>query len=410
MIFTSSDIPLEELYSEIPVDVDTFISDPKYIGRSTMNGEAIYPFWKEKLNYIFNTPDSYKKPMDMIVLNTAIAVGKTRFSVLGMLYFMYNFMCLRDPLSHFKLDTECKVSIIFASNTLENAEGVAYRTFLQYISESPWFCEHGKVKLNRKYCTVSGYIPDAPITIITVSSPKHILGTNPIGAYIDRVRNMGDYSVVDSMMSKVRERCRSRFTMNGINYSKIFVDNDIYFDDTMLDPKYDGMVIDPMYGGMWYNIRGALWDIKPSETFSEETIPIVVNPVLGKSRVIWDKNVVPALKENEHIIEVPINFEQSIKLFENNPIEFARFILIQLAGEYVTIYERNVSFKDAMDAMLNKEMAIRMEGHKQSYFVDNGNVVDNSYRKIDISNVMLFSDFVSCNDWVVYPSSFVRIK
>ena len=384
MIFTDPNIPLEELYREIPVDVDTFISDPKYLGRSTMNGEAIYPFWKEKLNYIFNTPDNLEKKMDTIVLNTAIAVGKTRFSVLGMLYFMYNFMCLRDPLSFFKLDTGCTVSIIFASNTLENAEGVAYRTFLQYISESPWFCEHGKVKLNRKYCNVSGYIPDAPITIITVSSPKHILGTNPIGAYIDRVRNKDDYSAADSTMLQIRARCQSRFMMNGINYSKIFVDNEIDFDDLMCNPEYSDM---------WYTIRGAQWDIKPSTAFSDTTIPIIYNPVIGKSRVIWDPDVVPKLEENERIIEIPDNFRQILKLEEKNPVSFARMILMQLAGEYVTIYEKNVSFKDAMDAMLNHGMAIRMEGHKESYFVVNGTVVDNSYRKIDISNVMLFSDF-----------------
>jgi hypothetical protein len=83
---------------------------------------------------------------------------------------------------------------------------------------------------------------------------------------------------------------------------------------------------------------------------------------------------------------------------------------MQLAGEYVTIYEKNVSFKDAMDAMLNKEMAIRIPGSRKSYFVQNGVVMDNSLRRIDLSNVNVFSEFVSCNDWVVFPSSFVKIQ
>ena len=66
------------IYKEVPVDIDTFISDPMYLGRSTRNGESIYPFWKDKLNEVFNTPDSFQKQKDMIVLNTAIGVGKTR--------------------------------------------------------------------------------------------------------------------------------------------------------------------------------------------------------------------------------------------------------------------------------------------------------------------------------------------
>ena len=33
-------------YEEIPVDIDTFLESPEYLGNSTNNGKAIYPYWR----------------------------------------------------------------------------------------------------------------------------------------------------------------------------------------------------------------------------------------------------------------------------------------------------------------------------------------------------------------------------
>jgi hypothetical protein len=401
MIFTSNDIPLEELYREIPVDIDTFISDPQYLGASTRNGESIYPFWKETLNKIFNTQDSFKNPMDYIVFNTAIGTGKTRMCVISLLYLMYNFMCLKDPVGYFMLMNDSKLSIIFVAPSLQKAEGTAYRTFLEYIASSPWFCEHGEVKSSIKDGHVWEYIPDVPIRIMIGSHENHVLGTQPIGAYIDRTSSdCNDRYRVSNTAHIIKERIRSRFTKQGVCYGKTFIDNEIDFDDPTLDSKY----VD-----LWYSIRGTNWEVKPRDWFSEETIPIVVNPVIGKSRVIWDNNVVPKLEENEHIIEVPIDFESSIKLVENSPEDFSRMILMQLAGEYQTIYEKNVPFKDAMEAMLDKEMAIRIPGYRESYFIYNNHICHNELGRIDLSPMEFFREFINCDSWEVFPSSFVKI-
>lgn len=388
------------IYKEVPVDIDTFISDPMYLGRSTRNGESMYPFWKDKLNEVFNTSDSFQKPKDMVVLNTAIGVGKTRFSVIGLLYLLYNYMCLQDPIEYFKLSPHSKLSVVFVSKSLKEADSVAHNTFMSYIGESTWFCEHGEVKINRRTGNIKDYFPNSPINIVLASNKDHTLGMQPFGAYIDRTN--GEESRIDDLMFELRERCRSRFVKDGVCFSKIFVDNELDFDNRLAVSKYSNL---------WFSIRGAQWEIKPSDCFGDETISVVVNPVIGKSYVVWDKNVVPKLEENEHIIEVPNNFKFEILATENNKEDFAKHILMQLAGEYQTIYEKNVSFSDAMDAMLNHGMAIRMEYHNTHYFViNNTTVVDDKLRRIDLSNVSLFSDFIKCNNWEVCPSRFVKLK
>lgn len=388
------------IYKEVPVDIDTFISDPMYLGRSTRNGESIYPFWKDRLNEVFNTSDSFQKPKDMVVLNTAIGSGKTVFSVIGLLYLLYNYMCLKDPIEHFKLCPDNKLSIIFVSRSLNEANGIAYRTFLEFIGESTWFCKHGEIKVNRKSGDIKDYVPNSPIDIVAATNKYHTLGMQPFGAYVDRT--CGEKSCIDDLMFSLRARCQIRFIKDSECFSKIFVDNELDFDNRLAGSKYSDL---------WFPIRGAQWEIKPKDWFSDETIPIVVNPVVEKSYVVWDKNVVPKLEENEHIIEVPIGFKFDILATENNPEDFSRHILMHLAGEYQTIYEKNVSFSDAMDAMLNHGMAIRMEYHNTHYFViNNTTVVDNNLRRIDLSNVLLFSDFIKCNNWEVCPSRFVKLK
>lgn len=40
-------------YDEIPVDFFTFLTDDRYLGKTTRNGEFLYPFWRKELSNIF---------------------------------------------------------------------------------------------------------------------------------------------------------------------------------------------------------------------------------------------------------------------------------------------------------------------------------------------------------------------
>lgn len=43
-----------EDYEEIPVDLETFLCDEKYLGNYTNFGKDIYNTWKEELRYVHN--------------------------------------------------------------------------------------------------------------------------------------------------------------------------------------------------------------------------------------------------------------------------------------------------------------------------------------------------------------------
>ena len=50
---------LLEVYEEIPVDIDTFLEDPNYLGSTTNRGKAIYPAWRQAMRDIFKDPYRY---------------------------------------------------------------------------------------------------------------------------------------------------------------------------------------------------------------------------------------------------------------------------------------------------------------------------------------------------------------
>ena len=50
---------LYEDYEEIPVDIDTFLDDPEYLGKGLVNEEGkktVFPYWRKTLRKIF--PDN----------------------------------------------------------------------------------------------------------------------------------------------------------------------------------------------------------------------------------------------------------------------------------------------------------------------------------------------------------------
>ena len=155
-------------YNEIPVSIKEFITNPYYLGKSTRNGESIYPYWRKKYNEIFDESLGYEE----IVLTGAIGVGKTRTAVVCLAYMLYKIMCLKNPQEYFKFNEGDKITIFFLNINLRLAEGVGFKTLHQYLLNSPWFMERG-TQTGR---TNLIYNPPHNIGITFGSKSDHALG------------------------------------------------------------------------------------------------------------------------------------------------------------------------------------------------------------------------------------------
>ena len=103
-------------YEEIPVDIMTFISEERYLGRGlyivdAFTGErkcTVFPYWIEKLKEIF--PDNITTRYNTVILTGSIGLGKSFIAVVCQLYLLYRMLCLKDPYTYYGLQPIDKIT------------------------------------------------------------------------------------------------------------------------------------------------------------------------------------------------------------------------------------------------------------------------------------------------------------
>ena len=157
-------------YVELPVDLDTFLCDDYYLGKTNRNGAAIYPYWKRSMHDIFDAGNKYVE----CVFTGATRIGKTSTAITCAAYMLYRMMCLRDPQAFFQKKEISQFSLLFFNLTLDLAKSVAFKEFNSTIAMSPWFQARGTMSKSLKDPV---YIPDGGKIVIEAGSDvSHSLG------------------------------------------------------------------------------------------------------------------------------------------------------------------------------------------------------------------------------------------
>lgn len=320
-------------YDEIPVSVTEFITNPYYLGKSTRNGESIYPYWRKKYVDIFDESKAYQE----IVLTGAIGVGKTRTAVVCLAYLMYKLMCLRNPQEFFKFNEGDKITIFFLNINLKLAEGVGYKTLHEYLLRSPWFMERG-TQTGR---TNLLYNPPNNIGITFGSKSDHALGQQVFAGFLDEVDfTKGGIKGGDALnmqngimqsYNTVKQRINSRFIKNGVNYGRLFLVSSKKSEHDFLEAYVRKMKAEGQDKHMLI-VDEPQWVIKPEGTFSKETFTVAVGNKSLKSRVLKtepdEEEEKSLIKQGYEILKVPVTLKQDFLLDVNRA-------LMDLAGRSV---------------------------------------------------------------------------
>lgn len=160
-------------YEEIPVDIETFLTDPKYLGKGLVNEEGkftVFPYWVETLKKLF--PTNVDTAYNTLVLTGAIGLGKSFVAVIAMLYLLYRMLCLKDPYLHYGLQPIDKITFSLINITLDAAKGVAWDKLQQLVQSSEWFLAHG----NLKGTSNIQWQPFKGIELIVGSRNNHVIG------------------------------------------------------------------------------------------------------------------------------------------------------------------------------------------------------------------------------------------
>lgn len=223
-------------FEEIPVDIMTFISDERYLGRGLytvdeFTGErkcTVFPYWIEKLKEIF--PDNLTTQYNTVILTGSIGLGKSFIAVVCQLYLLYRMLCLKDPYTYYGLQPIDKITFSMLNVTIEAAQGVGWDKMQQLLQSSDWFMEKGNMNASR---TNPQWQPPKGIELVFGSSNRHVVGRALFSNFSDEV-NFGVGNNVEKqkaklkkMISQIDARMISRFgkgtylpTMNIIASSK----------------------------------------------------------------------------------------------------------------------------------------------------------------------------------------------
>ena len=162
-------------YREVPVDIETFLTDDRYLGQAwkdATNKSKLYPFWLERLKEIF--PDNLTTDYNTLLESGARGIGKSEVACgcVGA-YLMYRVMCLKNPLEFYRLKQTEKICFAFMNIKLALAEEIAISKFQKTIQMSPWFMNKGRMT---SFHGNPYWVPPEPIQIIIGSQSDDVIG------------------------------------------------------------------------------------------------------------------------------------------------------------------------------------------------------------------------------------------
>lgn len=294
-------------YEEIPVSIDQFISDPKYLGSLYDKGELVYPFWKEFMhNFFHNNPDKAFE----IALSGAIGIGKSTVAAIMMTYIIYKTMCLKNPREFYHLTGNSPIVFVVMNLTLDLAYAGLYTLIVENIKESPWFQE--KVEIRGKYDYIIEF--GNGLQLIAGSNTNHVIGKNVIAAILDEVSfsnaPKGSKNSVMDMYRSIRRRMESRFMRGGNlpgmiglisskNDENSFLERYI---DSNRDNRKTWIVDKPIY------------EIKPASTYLGPRFKVAVGDKTKESFIIdSESDLLRAEMNEQRVIDVPVEYETAFR-------------------------------------------------------------------------------------------------
>ena len=328
-------------YEEVPVDIETFLHDPKYLGKGLVNEEGkftVYPYWVDVLKKIF--PDPLKPARyNTLALTGGIGLGKSFEAILTGAYELHRMLCLKDPYLYYGLQPIDKISFAIMNITLDAAEGVGWDKLQQLLQSSEWFMQHGTVSNSK----VPIWSPGKKIELICGSLSRHIIGRAVFWAFFDEVSFQPNADVnkqkekAKLLVNTAAARMQSRFMKNDKNPTLLVVASSKRTEQSYMETFIQTKRKLDM--GTTYVVDEPQWVIRTDKD-SDKKFKVAVGSKFLSSEVlpldISDAECDAVRNRGYQIIEVPIGYYE-------NFIEDIDVALTDIAGISTTSSNRYIS-------------------------------------------------------------------
>ena len=203
-----------------PPTMESFLLDDYYLGSTWKpipeENEGIWPGWLDLMTKNLN----YDSRIHNMVITGSLGIGKTAMMVTIILYRVLLATHLKNPQNFFGLNRNSNIVYNFLSVTKEQVKDTAYGVAMDYMADSPYFCEVCHYDPESDY---SGFRIEmanrlangrpSQIWISGGSKAQHVLGRNLCGIGLDegnfRLEKDPDlkaYALYDTVRTRIANR------------------------------------------------------------------------------------------------------------------------------------------------------------------------------------------------------------
>jgi len=299
---------LEKMYLELegyerkPVDVETFVTDPYYLG-NYFEGK-FRKFWLKVLKDIFPSPYQ-SSPYWLITLRGSIGTGKTTTACVGVAYDVYKLLCLKSPQKALGVIGNTKIVFAILNMTLGLASDVVWDKLSRMFSASPFFFEQMSSLPSRGRDSLFPKGIDFSIG----SRIGHTLGKDIVGAIVDEANFEVIKGQVEETFNSLLRRIQSRYMQDGKIPGKIWIvssESDKASTLNKLSDRYRNKQ------GV-YTVQASLWEVVP-ERYSGKTFKVFVGSETRPPEIITEQNKNLLSLEPDRIIDVPIEHKEDFEV------------------------------------------------------------------------------------------------
>lgn len=300
-------------YREIPVDIETFLTDDRYLGipSKDLDGKSkVYPFWMEQLKKLY--PDNIHTSVNTFIATGARGLGKSETCVnYIMCYELYRDMCLKNPLDYYHLKKTDKVVYALMNIKLALAEEIAIDKFQNTVKQSPWFMERGYLtgRTNKIWQPNDEYMIDIKIG----SQSDDLIGLPVRFCFCDEVSFQRNQNI-DEQKAKAIDiidtalgGMLTRFMINGRNRSLLCMASSKRSDKSFLEEHIKTKLASEPENVMI--VDEPVWNVKPKGTYSEETFALAVGNKFLVSQIIEKGKEPEYIKKGYVIIYPPLSLK-----------------------------------------------------------------------------------------------------
>jgi len=230
-------------YKVMPVDIETFIESPHYLGNIFGDGQ-LYPYWKKKLKELF--PDPIHINALIVVLTGAIGTGKSTFSRICSLYLQHKIDCLRDPYKTLGIARGKSLNFVFFHTTGAKAQADFVDPNNRNKEESPYF--NGGL-----------HSPNIPMAdVVDGQRSNNSIGGDTIFQVLSEL-NFVPRDTAEYKLDQAVKRIQSRFLKVVGYFILIIIDTSTRGDDTIAD---DFIKSNPFGEDQVMVVRASIWEAK----------------------------------------------------------------------------------------------------------------------------------------------------